>query len=142
MHAMYMHELKRIVDMEFKDIIRQNAWLDDSLDFLLEAIDHLGRGENSLAEFKLSKAKQSIGIWLERCKCLPNRIKQTVADTAYLLIEKAWDINTNTHDELKVDELIQALYELIETAKIVCVIARWEKIREKIDKKLLNANAF
>ena len=56
-----------------------------------------------------------------------------------MLIEKAWDINANTHDELKVDELIQALYELIETAKIVCVIARWEKIREKIDKKLLNA---
>jgi len=137
-----MYELKRIVDMEFKDIIRQNVWLDDSLDFLLEALDHLDRGEDSLAEFKLSKAKQSIEIWLKKCKCLPDRIKQTVADTAYLLIEKAWDINVNTHDELKVDELIQALYELIETTKILCVIVFWEEIRNEIDKKLLNANAF
>jgi len=139
---MYMHELKRIVDMEFKDIIRQNAWLDDSLDFLLEAIDCYDRGEDTLAEFKLSKAKQSIGIWLEKCKCLPDRIKQTVADTARLLIERVWSMHGNIEDELKATELIQALYELIETAKIVCVIARWEKIREKIDKELLNANAF
>jgi len=142
MHAMYMYELKRIVDMEFKDIIRQNAWLDDSLDFLLEALDHLDRGEDSLAEFKLSKAKQSVEIWLKKCKCLPDETKHNIANTVSLLIEQAWVMHGNIEDELKATEIIQALYELIETTKIVCVIARWEKIREKIDKELLNANAF
>lgn len=137
-----MDRLKYIVKREFGDIIRQNSWLDDSLDFLFEALDHLDRHEYDLAMHKRDRAKQSIDIWYKACTCLPEKTKRAIAEGLKLIYDEIFDLSHEPENEPEVDELITASYELIELAKMVSIIARWEKIRDKIDRQLLNANAF
>jgi len=137
-----MDRLKFIVEREFKDMIEQNSWLDSFWDYLDKAVEYLSDGYEAKANYYAVKAKMALDFWLRNYRYLPEKTKHDIAESLLHIMDTIKDIIDSDIYSLNVDELMRACYELIELAKIVSIIAQWEKIRDKIDRQLLNANAF
>ena len=121
-----------MVKKEFDMLVKVNAWIDDFVYYISLCTEPEFIDTVDMQERYYNKALQCLDNWVRYNTYLPKETVHRIADTLKYLAEMAIAFsNDDDVSDIELTEVIGAIYDLAEMAKIVSVINIWEKVREK-----------
>ena len=127
-----MEKWEYVVKKEFGKLIDVNAWVDDFVYYISLCTEPEFIDTVDMQKHYYNKALQCLDNWVKYNTYLPKETVHRIADTLKYLAEMAITYSSDDEEsDIELAEVIGAIYDLVEMAKIVSVINIWERVREK-----------